>query len=109
MRRTDKECLQDILGASRKLAEFVAQGRDDYDNSWVVRSAVERQLEIIGEATGGLSEDLALRRPGWPIQQAKAIRNRIVHDYLSVDPDTVWNTIVKSVPEFASLVTDELA
>ena len=108
MSRTDAECLADILEASRRLAEVVAQGREHYDNSWVVRSAVERQLEIIGEAAGNLSGDLVGRRPGWPVQQAKAIRNRIVHDYLGVDPDTVWNTIVESIPEFASLISDEV-
>jgi len=106
--RSDKEFLADILDAARRLAEIVAQGREGYDNNWVVRSAVERQLEIIGEAAGRLSEDLTLRRPDLPLQQARAVRNRIVHDYLSIDPDTLWLTIVTSIPEFASMVSDEL-
>lgn len=108
MNRTDRDYLADILDASRRLAEIVAQGRDRYDRSWVVRSAVERQLEIIGEAAGRLSEDLALRRPDLPLQQARAVRNRIVHDYLGIDPDTLWRTIVTSIPEFASKISDEL-
>ena len=68
MSRTDKDRLEDILEASHKLAEIVARGRDEFDKDWVLRSAAERQLEIIGEAAGGLSEELAERRPNWPIR-----------------------------------------
>ncbi len=109
MSRTGKERLDDILDAARRLADIVAKGRDNYDDSWIVRSAVERQLEVIGEAAGRLSEGFALARPSWPIRQARAVRNRIVHDYLDIDRDTLWNTIAVSVPEFASLNSDDLA
>ena len=57
-----------LLAVAHKLAKIVARGRDEFDKDWVLRSAAERQLEIIGEAAGGLSEDLAERRPDWPIR-----------------------------------------
>ena len=107
MSRTDKDRLEDILDASHKLAEIVERGRDEFDKDWVLRSAAERQLEIIGEAAGGLSEDLAERRPDWPIREAKAMRNLVSHEYFSVSHDRVWNTITTSVPEFASLIPNE--
>ena len=108
MSRSDEELVADILEASRKLSEIVTLGRENYDRNWVVRSAVERQLEIIGVAAGNLSEDMARRRPDLPIRTAKAMRNLISHEYFNVSCDIVWETIVISVPEFASLISEEI-
>lgn len=58
-------------------AKIVAAGREDFDTSWLVRGAVERQLEIIGEAAGKLSEQLHERRPDLPISEARGLRNVI--------------------------------
>ncbi len=54
----DNDLIEHILDAAGKLAEIVAAGRAAFDDSWLVRSAAERQLEIIGEAAGKLSERL---------------------------------------------------
>lgn len=90
--RTDEELVVDILEASRKLAEIVAQGREYYDKNWVVRSAVERQLDIIVVAASDLSEDMARRRPALPIREAKAMRNLISHEYTSRSTATSCGT-----------------
>ncbi|MCY3849822.1 MAG: DUF86 domain-containing protein [Acidimicrobiaceae bacterium] len=104
MSRSDDERVQDILGASRKLAEIVAMGRKAFDDSWLVFSAAERQLEIIGTAAGALSTQFAQSTPELPIQDAKDMRNLISHQYHRSDPDIVWQTISKDVPDFAKML-----
>ena len=59
MRARDSELISHILTAAERLAEITAAGRDRFEASWMVRAAAERQLEIIGEAAGKLSEGFA--------------------------------------------------
>ena len=57
MTQRDADFIEHILDAAGKLAEIVSAGREDFDSSWLARSAAERQLEIIGEAAGKLSDN----------------------------------------------------
>ena len=102
MTRDDESLIEHILAASRNLAEIVEAGRENFNVSWLLRSAAERQLEIIGEAAGNLSEHLQTRHPDLPVREARAMRNVIAHDYDNVDYDMVWTTISTSVPRFAT-------
>ena len=102
MTRRDQDRLADILDACRKLSEVAEIGRAEYDRNWIVQSAVERQLEIIGEAASRLSEDFLEASSGLPIRQAKALRNVVSHEYFSVDHDRIWNVVTNRVPELVS-------
>ncbi len=94
--------MADILNACRKLSEIAELGRDEYDRNWIMQSAVDRQLEIIGEATSRLSEDFRRSHASLPTRQAKALRNVISHEYFSVDDDRIWNVVINRVPELLS-------
>ena len=102
----DSDLIAHILLAAQRLAEIVDAGRDRFEASWMVRAAAERQLEIIGEAAGKLSEGLAQQRPGLPLEKARAMRNFIVHDYDDIDRDLVWEAISVSAPALAAAVSD---
>ncbi|MBI5875826.1 MAG: DUF86 domain-containing protein [Deltaproteobacteria bacterium] len=68
-----------------------------FSGNLTVRRAVERELEIIGEAMTHL---LSIE-PEIKIADAKkiiAMRNRIIHGYDSVDDAVVWNVVIKSLP-----------
>lgn len=102
MSSRDRDLIDHILDAADNLAEIVAAGRESFDASGLVRSAAERQLEIIGEAAGNLSEQLRAARPELPVAEARGIRNVIVHGYGEVDHEIVWSTIADSVPQLAA-------
>ena len=108
MTRRDQDLIEHILDAAGKLAEIVTAGWERFDASWLVRSAAERQLEIIGEAAGKLSEQVQRRRPDLPITEARGMRNVIAHDYGEVDYDLLWHTISTSVPKFAASLGSEI-
>ena len=109
MTQRDEDFIEHILDAAGKLAEIVTAGREAFDSSWLVRSAAERQLEIIGEAAGKLSDQLQARRPDLPISEARGLRNVIAHEYGEVDYDLLWHTMSASVPQFADSLGAELA
>lgn len=101
MRQRDvRAYLHDILEAARLLNEFSAgQSLDDYARDAKLRSAVERQFEIIGEA---LNQALRLRpelKEGITgIHRIIAFRHRLIHGYASISHDIVWSVLRDDLP-----------
>ena len=57
-----------------------------------------RQLEIIGEASNRLSEDLLQDNPEIPWARVIGLRNLVVHEYFGIDDFTIWNVIKINLP-----------
>lgn len=106
MNGRDRDLIEHILLAAKRLQEIADDGRDRFEASWKARAAAERQLEIIGEAAGKLSPELARQRPGLPLDKARAMRNFIAHDYDDIDRNLVWEAISASAPDLAASLTD---
>lgn len=95
MRLEVAKYLYDMQSAAATLAGFVAD-RDwtDYKQDAMLRAAVERQFEIIGEALAQLSRrdaGLAARIDGR--QRIIAFRNILIHGYADVDDALVWDIV----------------
>ncbi len=95
MQREAQKYLYDIQHAAALIAAF-ADGRsyDEYLADVMLRSAIERQFEIIGEAMTQLSKldaGLATRISGH--RDIIAFRNILIHGYASVNHRTVWGVI----------------
>jgi len=56
-------------------------------------------LEIIGEASNGLTEDLQNKFTDIEWSILKGIRNILVHEYFGIDYDIIWDTIKNNIPE----------
>ena len=89
MRRDPRSFLWDVREAADAIKQFT-QGRrfDDYATDLMLRSAVERQFEIIGEALSQLTrvdEVLAARIP--ELRQIIGFRNALIHGYDQIDDD----------------------
>ncbi len=76
----------------------------------MLRSAVERQFEIVGEALNQLAKlapDLAAQIPDLP--RIVAFRNILIHAYAVVDNAIVWRAVQENVPELLSVLERLLA
>lgn len=82
--------------ARRTLADFVA---DDY-----FRSAVERQVEIIGEAARGVSDAFQDAHPEVPWRPIIAQRHILAHEYGEVEPPLIWRVATIHVPQLIVLL-----
>jgi uncharacterized protein with HEPN domain len=95
--------LHDIIRSARLLNQFTAgKTLADYRTDALVRSAVERQFEIIGEA---LSQPSRID-PGLPdrishCRQIVAFRNRLIHGYATVADEVVWDIVEEYLPTLA--------
>jgi uncharacterized protein with HEPN domain len=62
------------------------------------QDATIRQLEIIGEATKRLSPELRSRYSDVPWRRIAGLRDVLIHDYMGVDLDAVWQVTQKDLP-----------
>lgn len=102
MNDRDPELVRHIVAAVGRLSELVDGGRAAFDESWILQSAAERQLQIIGEAAGNLSDELRGRLPGLPFAEARGMKNVVTHRYFDVDHNLVWKAMSQDAPQFAS-------
>jgi uncharacterized protein with HEPN domain len=80
---------------------------DQYCESSLIRSAVERQLEILGEACSRLSKlETASTLSITQLSFAIGLRNRIIHGYDAVDDDIVYATVLEDLPFLKSELSD---
>jgi uncharacterized protein with HEPN domain len=100
MARDSKAYLWDARAAADAIAAFVA-GRtfEHYKSDLLLRSAVERQFEIVGEALNQLSRtapDLVAQVPD--SARIIAFRNILIHGYAIVDDESVWRATQENLP-----------
>ncbi len=95
-----KKYLYDIQQAAGRIAEFTAGKRlEDYRSNAMLRAAVERQFEIIGEALVRLirlNETFAARITEH--RRIVAFRNILIHGYADVDDRLVWDVVETKLP-----------
>lgn len=93
--RDPKTYLYDIISSCEFLLEFTRNRTiQDYQQDRGFRSAVERELQIIGEAMMQLEDirpDLTDQIPD--VHRIIGFRHVLVHGYASLDPKTVWNVV----------------
>ena len=61
-------------------------------------NALVRSIEVIGEAAVKISPEYKLATPEIPWRKLVGMRNRLIHGYFDIDPDTVWDTTVLDLP-----------
>jgi len=101
MQRDPKSYLWDAREAADAIAEFTrAHDLAAFRRDKLVRAAVERQFEIIGEALGQLAKiapEIAAKIPD--VGRIVAFRNILIHGYAAIDHGIVWRVIQVELPE----------
>lgn len=96
------------IDAARSFVDGIAF--EQYRISLLLRSAVERQLEVLGEACSRLAKEDAALAAGLPAMRlAIGLRNRIIHGYDHVDDETVFATVQDDLPPLREAMAALLA
>ena len=82
--RKETVYIRHILDAIDKIEKYVEIGYDDFMAHSHWQDAVIRQLEIVGEATKRVSEDLRECYPEVPWRRISGLRDVLIHDYMGV-------------------------
>lgn len=103
--KDDLAYIEHILLSIAKIKEYTNNlSRSDFENNEMIQDAVIRNIEIIGEATKKISENLKSSYLEIPWREMVGMRDKLIHDYMGIDLEVVWKTIEVDIPELYALV-----
>jgi uncharacterized protein with HEPN domain len=104
MKKDDTIYLRHILECIRRITEDITEGRERFMESHTLQDAVLRNLQVMAESTQRLSETAKATQPEVEWRKIAAFRNILVHDYLGIDLETVWEVTQRDVPDLKQTV-----
>ena len=88
-----------MLDMSQKAVEALkGKTRAQYDQDEVLRLALAHLVQTIGEAASHVSDALQTKYPTIPWKNIVGMRHKVVHDYMYVDYDIVWDVVSIELP-----------
>jgi uncharacterized protein with HEPN domain len=102
--RDPRERLKDILQAIENINRYSRHGRKEFDDNELVQNWFIRHLQIIGESSRALPEDIRALAPDVPWNQVIGMRHILVHDYFEIDNDIVWGVIENDLPKLKARI-----
>jgi len=110
MKRNYKLFVIDILNSINRIDEFIGDmSFDEFMKDEKTKSAVVREIEVIGEAVKNIPESIREEYEMIPWAQMAKTRDKIIHFYFGVDYEIVWRVVKERLPEIASLLKTMLA
>ena len=87
-----------VDAAEQALAFVQGRHRTDLDGDAMLRLALTRAVEIVGEAAAQVSDAGRTEFPDVPWPHIVGMRNRLVHAYFDINPDILWDTVLLALP-----------
>ncbi len=101
---SDSDRLEDILEAIEQIEKYAIKGRNVFDSEELIQTWIIHHIQIIGEATRRLSEQIRSSYPDIPWSAIIGMRHILVHDYFGVDLEEVWSTAEKDIPNLKAKI-----
>ncbi len=105
-----KTWLYDVINSIEEIESFFENKPlifSDYQKDIKTKRAVERNIEIIGEAVNRILKE----NPDFKIENSRNIigtRNRIIHSYDNIADDMIWSIVINSLPKLKSEIKSKL-
>lgn len=101
--------IQDILNSIEETKEFI-QGIEfeDFVEDKKTINAVVRSLEVIGEASKKIPDELRKRYHQIPWKRMAGMRDKLIHEYWGTDLEIIWETVNNELPPVAPLIQNML-
>ena len=91
--------IEDILESNKKIQNYLKELTiEEFKKDDKTIDAIVRNLEIIGEATKNIPEEIKNKHPDIYWKGMTGLRNRIIHAYFDVDLDIIWKIIKDELP-----------
>jgi uncharacterized protein with HEPN domain len=105
--REDLILISDMLDyARRAVAAVEGKTQADLDSDNVLCGALERFVEVVGEAASRLSQTTRDSTSEIPWHEIIAMRNRLVHGYFAVDLDILWMVVGEDLPKLIRMLEE---
>jgi uncharacterized protein with HEPN domain len=103
----DRQRVADIIDAADIVEQVVADGEEAFRSDRVRQLAIERLLEIIGEAARAMTEAGRATYPEVPWSDIVGLRTLLAHHYQRVDPAQVWVIATENVPQLLHVLKSD--
>lgn len=107
--KDDRLYLHHMLERCRRITRFIRPGRDAFMLSDELQDAVIRNVEVIGEAAKRVSAEARGQLASLDWKAICGMRDVLIHDYIGVDLDEVWNVALTRIPELQAVIEQFLA
>ena len=108
-KRDWKLFIEDILECIGKIEKYIEDMEfGDFESDSKTIDAVVRNLEVIGEASRNIPENMKAKYPDVYWKGVVGLRNRIIHEYFGVDVKIVWHIIKEEVPTLRKQIDEVL-
>lgn len=109
MRPEDNIRLLHLREAAATALRFTeGRTRSDLDDDEMLRLALTKLIEIVGEAAKQVSGEGRAEYPAVPWSAASRMRDRLVHHYFDIDLDVLWATIGEDLPALLAALDEPL-
>ena len=88
-----KEFCEDLKYYLFEIKDF-----EELKKSKLYQDAIIRKLELIGEASAHISDELKSNYINVPWNKIKGMRNRLIHAYFGIDLNLIWEVLIKDIP-----------
>lgn len=96
----DKSYVYDIITYCEEIIAITkTENHQSFLKNRIKRLAIERLIEIVGEAANHLSKEFLEQNPDIPWAKIIGLRNKLAHDYGEILIDRIWLIATKSIPE----------
>ncbi|MEW6231622.1 MAG: DUF86 domain-containing protein [Chloroflexota bacterium] len=93
------EYLRHILDETKYIMnQTESLSQDEFIQNETLKRAFVRSIEIIGEATKKIPDDFKQKFPNIEWRAMAGMRDRLIHDYLGIDYDIVWDVVINKIP-----------
>lgn len=106
--RHDRERLLDIQEAIENIEKYTQRGRETFEEQELIHTWVLHHLQIIGEASRGISESFKVKHDNIAWKQMIGMRNILVHVYFGIDTEIVWSVVEQELPRLKQQVQEIL-
>jgi uncharacterized protein with HEPN domain len=88
----------DMNACCARVSEYTAGlSRDEFEKKRLIYDATRRNLELLGEAAHHIPEEVRARTPDIPWRRIVGVRNILIHGYLGIDNDIIWDIVTNEV------------
>ena len=103
MKREIGDYIEDILEAMDNALKFIDKmSYDEFNKDTKTIYAVLRAIEVIGEATKNIPENVRVKYPKIPWRDMAGMRDKVIHEYFGVKIERVWLTLKEDIPKLIS-------
>lgn len=95
--------------ATKAISYSAGKNRHDLDEDELLRLALTKLVEIVGEAAKHVSPELRAAHPDVPWAAAARMRDRLIHHYFDINLDILWRTVSEDLPRLLAVLPSSAA